>query len=145
MKKYGPQLLFGLLVAAAAVTIACGSSTSSTRTLQSVTLSPATADAQDYPNGQVPFAATGFYNKSPQKVSPLTATWGACYQQAATSAVTVSASGVAQCKAGASGTYTVWAFDTNPTPPGYGTCIAFTACGGGGCTRVTGTAQLTCP
>lgn len=142
MRKLGPQLLFCSLLAAAAIMIACGSS--STRMLQSVSVSPATADAQDYPDGQVPFAATGFYNKSPQQVSPLTATWGACSQQAPTTAVSVSSSGVAQCTAGASGTYTVWAFDTNPTAPGTANCTAMTACGGG-CGRVTGTAQLTCP
>jgi hypothetical protein len=140
MKKYGPQLLFGLLVAAAVITIACGSSTS-TRTLQSVAVTPATATAQ---NGLFQFSATGFYNESPQKVSPLTATWGACLQQAATTDVTVSTTGLAQCTPSASGTYTIWAFDTNPLKPGYGTCTAITACGGG-CNRVTGTAQLTCP
>jgi hypothetical protein len=142
MKNHGPQLLFCLLILAAAITLACGSSAS--RTLQSVSVSPPSADAQDFPNGQVTFTATGYYSKSPSQVSPLTATWGACYQQAATTAITVSSSGVAQCMPGASGTYTVWAFDTKPTAPGTANCNAETECGGG-CGRVTGTAQLTCP
>jgi hypothetical protein len=142
MKNHGPQILFCLLVLAAAITLACGSS--STRTLQSVSISPPAADAQDFPNGEVTFIATGYYNRSPSKVVPLTATWGACYQQAPTTAITVSASGVAQCMPGASGTYTVWAFDAIPTPSGSANCNAETACGGG-CGRVTATAQLTCP
>jgi hypothetical protein len=144
MKRHGSQLLFCLLVAAAAITLACGSSSTPSRSLQSVTLSPATADAQDYPDGQVPFAATGFYNLSPTKVSPLTATWGVCQQQTPTTAVSVSGSGVAQCGVSASGTYTIWAFGTTPVAPGTVNCTAMTACGGG-CGRVTGTAQLTCP
>jgi hypothetical protein len=144
MKNRGPHLLFCLLVFAAAMTLACGSSSTPFRTLQSVTISPATADAQDYPDGQVPFAATGFYNLSPTKVVPLTATWGACMQQTPTTAVSVSASGAAQCATGASGTYTVWAFDTVPPAPGTASCNVVNACGGG-CERVTGTAELICP
>jgi hypothetical protein len=139
MKRHGVQLLFCLLVAVAAITLACGSSQS--RTLKSVAVTPATATAQ---NGEFQFTATGYYNTSPTQVSPLTATWGACQQQTPTNAVSVSASGVAQCTAGASGTYTVWAFGTNPATPGTANCNAMTACGGG-CGRVTGTAQLTCP
>ena len=138
MKNLRPQFLFCALLLAAAITLACGSSN---RQLQSVTVTPATATAQ---NGEFQFTATGFYNSSPTKVTPLTATWGACFQQAPTNNVSLSAAGLAQCAAGASGTYTVWAFDTNPARPGYATCTAITACGGG-CGRVTGSAQLTCP
>lgn len=36
------------------VALACGGS----HTLQSITVSPASADAQNYPNGEVPFVAT---------------------------------------------------------------------------------------
>jgi hypothetical protein len=138
MKNHVAQLLFCLLVAAA-ITLACGSSTS--RTLQSVAVTPATATAQ---SGQFQFTATGYYNRSPAQVTPLTATWGACLQQTPTTDVTVSTAGLAQCTSGASGTYTIWAFDTNPLAPGTANCNAMTACGGG-CGRVTGTAQLTCP
>ncbi len=61
MKNSGALFLF-LLVLAAAITLACGSSPSPDRLLQSVTVAPATAAAQDYPNGQVQFTATGFYS-----------------------------------------------------------------------------------
>jgi hypothetical protein len=139
MKSHGPQLSFLLLMLAAAITLACGSS--HTRMLQSVTISPTTADAQDYPNGQVPFTATAIYNTSPNQVTPFDAIWGACFQDGVTTAVSVSTTGVAQCAASASGNYTIWAFGVNK---GDAVCNVVNACGGG-CGRVTGTAQLTCP
>jgi len=104
--------------------------------LQSVALSPTTADAQNYPNGKVQFSAVGYY-EGKSSPTPLTPTsWGVCQQNAPTTAVTVSNNGVAQCAQGASGTFTV--FGSVPTM-----CNAITACGGG--CQVTGTAQLTCP
>lgn len=140
MKPLGPLLFLFLLVLAAGTMLACGSS-SATHSLQSVAISPATADAQGYPNGQVPFTATGMYNTKPSPVTPISVEWGACDLKGnATTAVSVSSAGVAQC-AGAAGTYTVWGFGSNPSG---GTCTAINACGGG-CGRITGTAQLTCP
>lgn len=140
MKCYRPQFFLFLFIVAAAIALACGSP--SGRILQSVTLSPAIADAQKYPGGQVQFVATGSYSAPPSPVAPLSATWGACDQNgSSTESVSVSASGLARCATGAVGTYTVWGFDANPSQ---GTCNAITACGGG-CGRVTGTAQLTCP
>jgi hypothetical protein len=140
MKRCGPQLFLFLLVMAATISLGCGAS--GVRMLQSVTLSPATADAQNYPDGQVQFIATGNYSAPPSPVTPLSATWGACDQDGGiTQNVSVSPSGLAQCATGALGTYTVWAFDTNPSKV---TCNAIDACGGG-CGRVTGTAQITCP
>lgn len=131
-----------VLVLAASFTLACGGSsntaTQAVRSIQSITISPATADAQNYPSGQVQFTATGYYNTQPSPVTPLSATWGVCEQNTPTTAVTVSNNGLAQCTSSAVGTYTVFAYDF-PNP----TCLALTACGGG-CT-VEGTAQLTCP
>jgi hypothetical protein len=140
MKRYAPEFFLWLLVLAAALTLACGSSAS--HTLQSVTISPASADAQSYPGGLVQFTATGTFAAPPSPVTPLVATWGTCDQAGnLTTEVSVSASGVAQCASGAAGTYKVWAFGLNITGA---TCNVETACGGG-CGRVTGTAQLTCP
>ena len=138
MKNYALPSFF-LLVLAAGATLACGTS-SSPRLLQSVTVSPATADALNYPNGQVQFTATGFYSREPSPVTPLSGTWGACYQGASTAGVTVNQNGVAQCAVGAAGVYTVFAEDY---PYQGGGCLATTACGGG--CWVAGTAQLTCP
>ncbi len=69
-------------------------------------------------------------------MTPQSAMWGACYQSAPTTDVSVTATGKAQCASGATGTFSVFAFNqTN--------CDLVTACGGG-CT-IVGTAQLTCP
>jgi hypothetical protein len=118
--------------------VACGMPSNSSRELQSITISPATAQAQ---GEAVQFTATGHWSAAPATVTPQSASWGACVDQAPTSAVTVSSTGVAACAKGASGSYTVFAYDP---PLGAGAnCNAITACGGG-CT-ISGTAQLTCP
>jgi hypothetical protein len=138
MRNFDLLLCFSFLILGAVI-LSCGTSTT-TRNIQTVTISPATATAQ--PGEQVQFTAAGIFNSPPSPVTPIAATWGACYQNAATTAITVSSNGVAQCVSGASGTYTVWAFVAKQGP---GACPLYaTACGVGGC-QVTGTAQLTCP
>jgi hypothetical protein len=74
------RLVFGLsaLAIAAVFALSCGSSTPVERRLQSITLNPASADADNYANGQVQFVATGHYSTAPVTVSPLSATWGVC-------------------------------------------------------------------
>ena len=149
MRNYGFLSFFFLLVLAAAITLACGSpashiapSCSSAPTAtnpsipQSVTLCPAVADAQDFPDGQVPFVAIGSYSTAPSPALPTSPFWGACDQNGPTTGVTITRSGVAQCTAGSSGTYEVFA--SVPT-----LCLAITACGGG--CQVSGYAKLTCP
>lgn len=138
MNFLGPRLFFFLLLTLAAIALACG--TSATRTAQSVTLSPTSATAPA--SGAYQFIAIGYFSTSPSPVTPLTATWGVCsLDGSATTAVTVSNAGLAQCASGESGTYMVWAFVQNANRD---TCNAVTACGGG-CGRVTGTAHFTCP
>jgi hypothetical protein len=75
MRKYGLSVFF-LAVLAIAITLACGSSPPP-RTLQSVSLSPLTANAQGSP---VQFTATGYFNDQPSSAKLLAANWGACYQ-----------------------------------------------------------------
>ena len=107
--------------------------------LESITLNPATADAQNCSNGQVQFIATGHYTDPSQTVTPqLVDAWGACQQNAPTTEVSVTSKGVAHCASGATGTYTIWA----SYPPSM--CNLTNGCGGG-CGTVVGTAQLTCP
>jgi hypothetical protein len=139
------------LVLAASLALSCGTSSShlpclaasqnpgvGQGQLQSITLSPAVADAQNCANGQVQFTATGNYIDPTQTVTPqMIFAWGACQQNAPTSDVTVTAKGVAQCASGATGTYTIWAEYPPPKCEIVGPC-------GAGCT-VIGTAQLTCP
>lgn len=106
----------------------CGSG--SPRLLQSVSVTPASADAHTFPNGQVQFTALGSYNHPPSP-SPITESgWSLSDPNIAT----ISQSGLAQCNAGASGVVTVKASASGP-------------CTGTGCTAVmlSGTAQLSCP
>jgi hypothetical protein len=141
MKTHEPQFLFGLLVAAAAITLACGSSS---HIPQSVVVTPPTADAKDFPGG-VQFTATASYNSMPSPVKNVSATWTACGTAGSlepATLVTISSSGVAQCLSGASGNYTVYAFVRNPAFRGAcpGSLLCGDSCGG-----VIGSAQLTCP
>lgn len=143
MRRVWSALSSFAVVFVAFALLSCGSNSSSMMgpvgpngLLQSITLAPATANAQAYPNGQVPFVATGSYIDPVRKLTPQPATWGVCQQNAPTTEVTVSKTGVAACVMGASGTYTVFAYVmTN--------CNLLNVCGGG-CT-IIGSAQLTCP
>ncbi|HKF03518.1 MAG TPA: hypothetical protein VKB49_14470 [Candidatus Sulfotelmatobacter sp.] len=141
MSRYTFLLWIFTLVVAGWITLACGNSP---RRIQSITVSPATAQAQSYPNGQVPFVATGYYNSAPMTVTPLQANWGAAAGTLpANGAVTVDSNGMAQCAAGVSGTYSIGAWvnlPVNGTPP----CPSF-AYGAASCNHVLGTAKLTCP
>jgi hypothetical protein len=140
MRNFGPPLIFSSLLLIAAITLSCG--LSNPRMLETVSVTPATADAQDFPNG-VPFIATGYYTQTPSPVSPETATWGACYQGGATTGISISAAGVARCAAGASGVYTVWA--SVPNPAYKGACPQIETACGLSCPNVVGMALLTCP
>jgi hypothetical protein len=120
--------------------------------VQSITVSPASADAQNYPNGEVPFVATGYYNSSPTTVTTLQATWGAALFQnengtiiPTNGAVSVDADGVAQCSANASGTYSIAASVQLPYSGPALPCPAPTYSNMASCPSVVGTAQLTCP
>jgi len=130
---------FVALLLAASLALSCGASQSQ---LQSMTVSPATADAQSYPGGEVPFVATGYYKNPNHTVAPQPANWVACQQNAPTNQVSVTSTGVAHCASGATGTYSIKAWDI-PNMAGVYNCPVMTACGGG-CT-VEATAQITCP
>jgi hypothetical protein len=142
MRKYGPSVFF-LAILAIAITLACGSS-APPRVLQSVSVSPLTADAQ---GGPVQFTATGYFNDQPPSAKLSAANWGACYQNQQTSAVSVDTDGLAHCASGAVGTYTVWAWAESSA----GSCggnnggVPANPCGGASQCQPTGTAQLTCP
>jgi hypothetical protein len=141
VRNYGPQLVLFLLVSAAAITLACGSP--SPHIPQSVTVTPATADAEEFANGQVQFSATAYYNTKPSPVSNVTATWNSCAQNGPTNEVSVSTTGVAQCASGASGTYMIYAFVPDPTFKGV--CAASSLPCADACGGVVGSAQLICP
>jgi len=130
-----------ILLAAALIMAACGSSSG----LKTLTISPATADAKNFPNGQVQFTAMGSYGGSTQTTTVNALWWD--YTPWATPppsadvpvpiAFTLTASGVAQC-VGGTGTFTIWATapaNQNIQPSQMN---QFTD-------QLTATAQLTCP
>jgi hypothetical protein len=118
--------------------LACGSSNSN-RVLESMTITPAIADAQNFPNGQVQFTATGQFSKPPSPdqvtfVAPYSGQWSFADANSANIA-TIGSNGLAQCKSGASGTATVLATaSANSGNGAQNTSVARTS-----------TATLTCP
>lgn len=137
MKRFA-CMLAGLLILGELALLGCGSS----RQLQSITVSPATADAKDFPNGQVPFAATGLFSKPPSP-SPLTSKdvqWcvgsssGTCAGNIIPGA-TVDSNGVAQCGGVFTGTAFVLA----------GTEGSVMNPDSGQQFKIFGSAQITCP
>lgn len=56
-----PLLMFFLVLTVAAITLACGSSS---HVLQTLSISPTTRDAQNFPGGLVQFTATGLSRKA---------------------------------------------------------------------------------
>jgi hypothetical protein len=132
----GPACVFLLVLAL--LSLGCGGS----RQLQSVTLSPASANAQDFANGQVPFSATGMFSKppSPQPLTSNDVTWcvgsstGFCAGNINPGA-TVDPNGVAKCVPNFSGVATILAGKATPVmSPDSGPKM-----------NVFGSAQLTCP
>ena len=124
-------LLLAILVLAGISLLASGCGNGTPRTLQSISVNPANADAQNFSNGQVQFSALGNYSQphSPSAITP--SQWSLSDPNIAT----ISQSGLAKCRAGASGVVTVTA----------SACCA--PCIGTGCTAalLLATAQLSCP
>jgi hypothetical protein len=128
----------GLLLTVVLLSLGCGSS----RELTSISVSPATADAQKFPNGQVQFTATGTFSKAPITVTPLSVTW--CPQATcgvgtpANVGITIDGNGLAQCESTFSGTVTIVA-----EAPSNSGAVIMPMSGMNG--MVSGTAQMTCP
>jgi hypothetical protein len=127
-----------VLLVISLLSFGCGSG----RQLESVALSPTTADAQNFANGQVPFSAAGKFSKppSPQPLTGKDVTWcvgsssGVCAGNINLGA-TVDQNGFAQCVAGFSGTATILAGKAPPAmKPDVGSQMS-----------IFGSAQLTCP
>jgi hypothetical protein len=139
MRKLRALILPILLFCVAAAQLSCGSNSG----LQSITIAPASADAKNFPSGQVPFTATGVYAGSSQSV-PVSVLWWNEPPWAPVAATPssapfdITAAGIATCVQGASGTFTVWA--TAPVdrwlPASQMTADT---------PRRTATAQITCP
>jgi hypothetical protein len=139
MTKFRTLLSLLFLVGLALETLGCGSSyVNSNRVLQSMVITPANADAKNFPNGQVQFTATGTFSKppSPARVTfqpPYTGTW-ALMGAGAANIATISQAGLAQCIPGATGAVTVSAVASANSATGPAMSVA-----------VTGSTTLTCP
>jgi len=106
------------------------------RVLQSMVITPATADAQSSPSGQVQFSAMGTFSKAPSPAPvPFVAPYSGSWATSDLNVATIDQTGVAMCAAGANGTVTITA--TASSNSGMGTQNMSIA--------VSGTAKLTCP
>lgn len=126
-----------LLAAFATTGIGCSSMNSMpNRVLQSMVITPATADAQSSPSGQVQFSAMGTFSKAPSPAPvPFVAPYSGSWATSDLNVATIDQTGLAMCAAGANGTVTITA--TASSNSGMGTQNTSTA--------VSGTAKLTCP
>lgn len=106
MPKFGTcVLLLSSLAAFAAA--GCGSGG---RHLQSMTVSPSTADAQTFSNGQVQFTATGHFNMTPMTVTPMAVTWSVTPMVSLPPGkAIINQNGMAQCQGLTGMTFTVTA------------------------------------
>ncbi len=132
-----------LLAAIASIGLDCGSSNQQRQAL-SVTVTPSSVSAPA--DGQVQFTAAGTYNTAPAMVTPLQANWAVVDASGAqTTAVTISANGLAQCSSAASGSFTVGAWILEFSRPPGAVCNVATPFGNPCGDSVIGVAQLTCP
>jgi hypothetical protein len=138
MRRSTNFLLFFALSTLILLNASCGgmmSNSMQNRMMQSITVTPSSADAQMFPSGQVQFMATGNFNMPPM-MQTVPVQWSLASMvmgQAVPTGVSIDpASGMAQCS-GFMGAVQVKAnFTMNPD-------MAATAA------QVIGTAQLTCP
>ena len=138
MTRQGPRLF--LLLVLILCMPSCGGGE---RTLLSISITPAAADAQNFTNGMVQFTATGAFSQDP-KTAPLTSgdvTWcigsssGTCAGFVVTGAV-VDSNGLARCNAGFTGIVTVLAGKPSGIPVPADTGFPL---------KIYGMAALTCP
>lgn len=145
-------VLFSLAVLLSLSIIACSNgmmTAISARQMQSITVTPTSAVAQNFPGGQVQFTATGHFNMDPMTATPQVlwtvgspfpmmpmSSMSSSMTTPTASEVSISANGIAQCN-GFVGTVTIQA--TAPMDPNMSLSQMSSMIG-----NVTGTAQLTC-
>src|SRR5215469_18521826 len=107
----------------------------SNRVLESITVTPTTADAQNFLLGGVLFTATGKFSKPPSPAPvPFVAPYSGGWTSSDPTIAIVDNLGFATCLGGTSGTVmiTAQASSNSANPPAMSTAVS-------------GTAQLTCP
>ena len=140
-RKYSTTLLAPVAAIAFLLTVSCGGNSmmmSSTRQMQSITVSPMAADPMSS-NGMVQFSAMGNFNMSPMTANvPVRWSLGNPFStQPVPAGVSISPTGLAQCS-GFMGTITVEA--TAPMDPNMPISqMSMNSM------NVSGMAQLTCP
>jgi len=129
-------VFFGLAIAGCG-----GSMMSSSRQMQSLTVTPASADAQAFPGGKVQFTAMGTFNMAPNTVMSPPVVWsiGSPFSSPPVNmpAASVDANGLAQCNSFVGKVLVEATAPTEPEIP----ILQMTSM----TSTVTGTAQMTCP
>ena len=125
-----------LLAVLAMQTVGCGAMNSTpNRVLQSMTLTPANADAQNFSSGQVQFTAMRTFSLAPSPAPvPFTTPYTGTWMSSDSSIATINQAGLATCVSGAAGTVTIMA--TASSNSAHGTQMS---------TSVSGSTKLTCP
>ena len=141
MRKPSRLIVSLVMIAFSVAIVACGGMNMmmSNRQLQSITVSPSSADAMNFPAGTVHFMATGTYTVAPMNGTPpvLWSLGNPFSTQPTPMGVSINANGLAQCS-GFMGMITVEA--TAPMDPSMPLSqMSMNSM------NVTGMAQLTCP
>jgi len=141
MRRPSRFLVSAIVAAFSFAIVSCGGMNMmmSNRQLQSITVSPNSADAMNFPAGTVHFMATGMYNMAPMTGTPpvLWSLGNPFSQQPVPAGVSIDANGMARCT-GFVGTVTINA--TSPMDPNLPVSQMSM-----NTMNVVGTAQLTCP
>src|SRR5215472_10495738 len=141
MRRLSAVILFLAVSAVLVLTVSCGGNSMSMqgRQLQSITVTPKTADAMNFPGGQVQFSAMGNFNMAPMPAAtPVMWSLSEPMSGMAPGGVTINATtGMATCS-GFTGTVIVMAMaPAEPLIP-LSQMSTMTM-------NVSGQAQLTCP
>ncbi len=133
--RFSASALVGMVLPA--LLTACGGN--SAHQLESITVSPSSATVAGS-NGTIQFEATGHFKESPATETPFTTNWS--YTGPEGEKIGLTEDGMATCKAGQPGTFTVAAW---VQPDANGPVCNVIGPGGAPCPSVAGTAQLICP
>jgi len=136
MRRFSALAFFLIVSAVLVMTVSCGGTMSMGRQLQSITVTPMSANAMNFPSGMVQFSAMGNFNMAPMTASvPVTWSLMGPNSTMAPAGVSInSMTGMAQCS-GFMGTVTVMASNAMGSSNMPGSMAV----------QVVGTAQLTCP
>ena len=141
MRRSSALIFSPVILAFSVAIVSCGgmSTMMSNRQLQSITVSPSSADAMNFPSGMVHFTAMGSYNMAPMTANlPVLWSLGNPFSaQPVPAGVSIDANGVAQCS-GFMGMITIEA--TSPMDPNMPVSQMSM-----NTMNVVGMAQLTCP